>query len=109
MKSIQVYDPPMCCPTGICGTDIAFDLVSFAGMLSEFRRRGIQIERHNLAQEPMAFANNPTVKAALASDGTKALPMIFWDGEVKLQGRYPNKAERPDWIRAAGGSGEVSS
>jgi len=104
MKTIQVYDPPMCCSTGICGTNIDPDLVSFAAMLSQLGTHGIQIERYNLGQEPMAFVRNPAVKALLEKEGADALPLIFWDGEVQLKGRYPTKDERPDWFRAAHGS-----
>lgn len=109
MKTIDIYDPPMCCSTGICGTDVNPDIVSFAALLAQLAERGIQIERHNLAQSPMAFVKNPKVKEVLESDGTEALPLIFWDGEVKLKGRYPNKFDRMDWIRAAQGSKEVTS
>jgi hypothetical protein len=101
MKSIQVYDPPMCCPTGICGTDIDPDLVNFAAMLAQFRAAGIQIDRYNLAQQPMAFAQNAAVKALMMEVGTEVLPVIFWDGKVQLTGRYPNSDERPAWFRAA--------
>jgi hypothetical protein len=108
MKTIQVYDPSMCCSTGICGTNIDPDLVNFAAMLVQLGKRGIQIERHNLGQQPMAFVQNPAVKALLESDGAEALPFIFWDGQLKLKGRYPTKDERPDWIRAAHDSQEES-
>jgi hypothetical protein len=101
MKTIQVYDPPMCCSTGICGTDIDPDLVNFAAMLVRLGQHGIQIERYNLAQTPIEFVKNPTVKALLEKDGAEGLPLIFWDGEVYLKGRYPTQIERPDWIRAA--------
>jgi hypothetical protein len=101
MKTIQVYDPPMCCSTGICGTDVDPDLVSFAAMLAQLAQHGIRIERYNLGKQPMAFAQNPAVKALLETEGGEALPVIFWDGELRLKGRYPSKAERPDWIRAA--------
>ena len=109
MKTIQVYDPPMCCSTGICGTDIDPDLVSFAAMLSQLGQRGIHIERYNLGQSPMAFVQNPAVKALLETDGVEALPLTFWDGELRLQGRYPIQAERPEWIRAAVGDKEEPS
>ncbi len=59
MKTIQVYDPPMCCSTGICGTDIDPDLVNFAAMLSQLGTHGIKVERYNLGQQPMAFVQNP--------------------------------------------------
>jgi hypothetical protein len=109
MKSIQVYDPPMCCSTGICGTDIDPDLVNFAAMLSQLGTQGIQIERYNLGQQPLAFVQNPTVKALLDKEGMDVLPLIFWDGDVHLKGRYPTKDERPGWFRAAVGKGEVAS
>lgn len=91
----------MCCSTGICGTNIDPDLVNFAAMLTQLGERGIRIERHNLSQQPIAFAQNPAVRALLESEGADALPLIFWDGELKLKGRYPTKVERSDWIRAA--------
>jgi len=51
MKTVQVCDPPMCCSTGICGTNIDPDLVNFAAMLAQLGQRGIPIERYNLAGE----------------------------------------------------------
>ena len=101
MKSIQVYDPPMCCSTGICGTDIDPDLVNFAAMLAQFHKAGIQIERYNLGQQPGDFALNDAVKTLMIAEGTEVLPLIFWDGQLHLKGRYPNKHERPAWFRAA--------
>ena len=109
MKTIQVYDPPMCCSTGICGTDIDPDLVNFAAMLSQLGTHGIKVERYNLGQQPMAFAQNAAVKALLDKEGVEVLPLIFWDGEVHLKGRYPTKDERPDFFRAALGTPEEAS
>lgn len=109
MKTIQVYDPSMCCSTGICGTSVDPDLVSFAAMLAQLGQHGIQIERYNLGKQPLAFVQNATVKGLLETDGAEVLPVIFWDGEVHLKGRYPTKDERPDWIRAAHGNLEVAS
>jgi len=106
MKTIQVYDPAMCCSTGICGTEVDPDLVSFAAMLAQLATHGITIERYNLGKQPVAFVRNPVVKALLEKDGAEVLPLIFWDGEVRLQGRYPTKEERPDWFRAAHGQAQ---
>jgi hypothetical protein len=101
MKTIQVYDPAMCCATGICGTNVDPDLVNFAAMLSQLGSHGIKVERYNLGQQPMAFVQNPAVKALLDKEGVGVLPLIFWDGEVQLKGRYPTKPERPEWFRKA--------
>ena len=109
MKSIQVYDPPMCCSTGICGPNIDPDLVNFAALLAQLANHGIGIERYNLAQQPIAFAKHTEVRDLLQTEGTGVLPLIFWDGALRLKGRYPTKDERPTWIRAALGKEEVSS
>ena len=99
MKTIQVFDPPMCCSTGICGPSIDPDLVNFAASLSQLANMGVKIERQNLGQQPMAFAKNAVVKALLEKEGTTVLPVIFIDGEVYLKGRYPNHDERPEFFR----------
>lgn len=109
MKTIQVYDPPMCCSTGICGTEIDLDLINFAALLSQLGTHGIKIERFNLGQQPMAFAENAVVKELLDQEGVEVLPLMFWDGEIRLKGRYPRKDERPDWIRAAVDKSNVTS
>jgi hypothetical protein len=109
MKTIQVYDPPMCCATGICGTNVDPDLVNFAAMLSQLREHGVQIERYNLAQQPMAFVQNPAVKAIMEKEGAESFPLIFLNGEIHFKGRYPTKSERPAWFRAAVGLQEVAS
>ena len=109
MNAIQIYDPPMCCSTGICGADIDPDLVNFAAMLSQLGTQGIRIERYNLGQQPMAFVQNAAVKSLLDKEGAEVLPVIFWDGEVHLKGRYPTKEERPAWFLAALGEAEAAS
>ena len=106
MKRIQVYDPAMCCSTGICGTDINPDLVSFAALLSQLGTSGVTVERFNLGQQPMAFVQNASVKALLDQEGAEALPLIFLDGEVYLKGRYPTADERPALFQAALGQVE---
>ncbi len=101
MKSIQIYDPPMCCSTGVCGPEVDPILPRVAGMLHQLAGHGVHVERYNLAQQPVAFARNPQVRAVLESDGTDALPMIFIDGELEMQGRYPEQTERAAWMKRA--------
>ena len=56
MKTIQVFDPALCCSTGVCGVDVDQALVSFSADVAWAKLNGAQIERFNLAQQPMAFA-----------------------------------------------------
>jgi hypothetical protein len=110
MKTIQVYDPPMCCSTGLCGNDIDPALVSFAALLTQLTQQGVKVERFNLGQQPMAFVQNPAVKALLDTEGVAALPLIFIDGAVHLKGRYLTETERETLSRTAlGESAEVAS
>lgn len=97
MKSIQVFDPALCCSTGVCGVNIDQALVTFATDVDWLKSSGQQIERFNLAQQPMAFAQNAIVKAYLERSGQDALPLILVDGEVALAGRYPTRLELARW------------
>ncbi len=86
MTSIQVFDPALCCSTGVCGVDVDQQLVGFSADVDWAKQNGAQIERFNLAQQPMAFAENPVVKGFLERSGAEALPLILVDGEVALAG-----------------------
>lgn len=101
MKTIQVYDPPMCCSTGVCGPNVDPILPRFAGFLSQLASAGVKVERFNLAQQPLPFVQNPAVKALLDKDGTDALPAIFIDGQLALKGSYPDSEQRVAWMRQA--------
>lgn len=97
MKKIRVFDPALCCSTGVCGVEVDQALVSFSADVAWASTQGAQIERFNLAQQPMAFAEDPAVKGFLERSGHEALPLILVDGEVAMAGRYPNRAELARW------------
>lgn len=97
MSTIQVFDPALCCSTGICGTDVDQSLIAFAADVDWARQKGARIERFNLASEPTAFAANATVTSFLHRSGAEALPLTLVDGEVAMAGRYPNRAELARW------------
>ena len=97
MTSIQIYDPALCCSSGVCGVDVDQTLVSFSVDVDWARQNGAQIERFNLAQQPMAFAENAMVKAFSERSGQDALPLALIDGEMALAGRYPTSAKLARW------------
>ena len=101
MSTIQIFDPALCCSTGVCGVDVDQQLVGFSADVDWAKQNGAQIERFNLAQQPLAFAKNPVVKGFLERSGAEALPLILVDGEVALAGRYPNRAELVRWAGIA--------
>ena len=93
MKKIEVFDPALCCSTGVCGPEVDTALVGFAADVDSLKRSGGNIVRLNLGQDPLSFAENPLVKGLLARSGQSALPVILVEGEIALAGRYPTRSE----------------
>jgi AhpD family alkylhydroperoxidase len=89
--SLAVYDPPMCCSSGVCGPDIDPKLVQFAADLGWLAEHGVKVERFNLAQSPIAFAENDLVRGALTEKGEAALPLVMIEGRVAVSGNYPTR------------------
>ncbi|MBN8730191.1 MAG: arsenite efflux transporter metallochaperone ArsD [Acidobacteria bacterium] len=94
---VQVYDPAMCCATGVCGPAVDPRLPKFAADLDWLTSQGAIVERFNLAQQPQAFAANTTVKEALATSGTECLPLILVNGSVVSKGIYPERHDLAKW------------
>ena len=101
MKKIQIFDPALCCSSGVCGVEVDQQLVSFAADVNWANQNGASIERFNLAQQPLVFAQNAAVKGMLERSGEGALPLTLVDGEVALAGRYPRRDELTRWIDVA--------
>lgn len=93
MSKLQVFDPAMCCSTGVCGPSVDPVLPRFSADLEWLKSKGIEVERYNLAQQIAAFTENPTVKQALNSEGTKCLPMVLVDGKVVSKADYPTREQ----------------
>jgi hypothetical protein len=88
---LEVFDPPLCCPTGVCGPSVDPELVRFNADLAWLSKQGVGIDRFNLAQQPQAFAANSQVAALLGKTGTAALPLVLCEGTVVASGRYPSR------------------
>ena len=93
MSVITVFDPAMCCSSGVCGPKPDQKLSVFAADLSHLETLGHQVTRHNLAQEPAAFAANMTAKVLLEAHQNEALPIILRDGELVSYGTYPTREQ----------------
>ena len=101
MKNIQIFDPALCCSSGVCGVEVDQALVDFSATLDWAKQNGAQVERFNLAQQPMAFADNAVVCGLLERSGESALPVTLVDGELALAGRYPSRDELTRWTGTA--------
>ena len=109
MTSIQVFDPALCCNTGVCGVDVDQNLVTFAADVDWAKQNGAQIERFNLSQQPMAFAESAIVKNLLERTGQTVLPVTLVDGQLALAGRYPTRDDLARWAGVQAEPAEVKA
>ena len=92
MKKLEVFDPAMCCSTGVCGVEVDPVLVQFAADLQWMGEQGVEVKRYNLGQEPQAFAANPAVLKEMEA-GMDRLPIIAVDGQIVATGVYLSRAQ----------------
>jgi arsenite methyltransferase len=102
MKTIHVYDKPMCCSTGVCGPQVDAVLPRFAADLDWLRSQGHQVERFNLAQQPKAFVENAEVHQLLETQGTDCLPLIMVDGRLVSRRGCPSREMLTLWTQSTG-------
>ena len=91
VKRLQVFDPPMCCSTGVCGPTVDPSIAQFAADLTWLQGQGVEVVRYNLAQEPLEFAGNDLVRQQLTQHGNDCLPLLVADGQVVSAGVYPTR------------------
>ena len=91
MKKIEIFDPAMCCPTGLCGTNINPELMRVAVVVETLKRQGVIVTRHNLRDEPQVYVSNKTVNEYLQKNGAEALP------EIAVSKVYPTTKQMSEW------------
>lgn len=109
MTTIQIFDPALCCSSGVCGQDVDAQLVQASADIDWAKSQGARIERFNLAQQPLAFAQNETVRAFLERAGQDALPLTLLDGQTVLAGRYPTRQQLTQWLHLEGAPAPASA
>jgi len=109
MIKIEVFDPPLCCSTGVCGPDPDARLAIFAADLNWLETQGVEVRRYNLAQEPAAFTANPLVREIVEMTGGDGLPVVTIDGRVASQGAYPSRERLRELAGLDGSTGAQSA
>lgn len=99
MKNIRIFEPAMCCATGLCGPSINPELLRISTLLSSLKEKGIVVERYNLTSHPQVFAQNEALKELLSKHGTAILPVTTSGDDVVLTGRYPTNQEVFAWLQ----------
>jgi len=88
---VEVFDPPMCCSTGVCGPSVDPELVRVTADIQWLAEQGVTVERHGLSQEPAAFVRNPVVMEKLDAEDASCLPLVLVDGQLVSSRSYPSR------------------
>ncbi|PRM90500.1 arsenical resistance operon transcriptional repressor ArsD [Aliarcobacter cryaerophilus] len=89
MKTLKIYDPAMCCPTGVCGTSVDTKLVQLSNFLNSLDKNMFTVKRFGLSTNPQEYVTNSEVSRLLNEDGVESLPLTFLDDELLFKGDYP--------------------
>lgn len=98
MKKLEIFDPAMCCSTGVCGPSIDPELMRMATTINALKEKGMVIQRHGLSSEPQDFVSNTTINALLQKEGADILPVTLLEGVVVKTKAYPTNEELSKWL-----------
>ncbi len=90
---VRVWDPEMCCASGVCGPAPDPALIGFQQVVERLKAEGEDVQRYQLSRQPQAFVGMPQVYQLLMQQGAAALPVVTVDGKVVSVGSYPSYAQ----------------
>jgi hypothetical protein len=93
---LEIYDPALCCSTGVCGPSPDLKLIKINDLLNKLKNdfgNKIEIKRHSLSAEPREFLSNKLIQSVIQKEGKAGLPVCILNGELLTQGRYPEEGE----------------
>lgn len=93
MKKMVIYEPAMCCQTGLCGVGVDPELLRISTVLNTLKKNGVEVQRFNLSSAPQEFVNNKAVNQFINTKGVDELPVAVLDGQIVITGRYPTNEE----------------
>src|SRR5699024_10158814 len=93
MKKMEIFDPAMCCSTGVCGPSVDKNLLRVSTLLNRLEKKGVKVERYNLSSDPKAFIDNKTINNMLVDEGVDVLPVTMVEGRVVKTKEYPTNEE----------------
>lgn len=90
---VEIFDPPMCCSTGLCGPSVDQTLLTVNEMVMALQAEGIGVVRYQMTSHPQKFSQNAAVMQLVRAQQMAALPITVVRGEVLKVGAYPELAE----------------
>ena len=98
MKTMKIFEPAMCCPTGLCGVSVDPELLRISTALNTLKQNGVEVERYNLTSAPAEFVKSKAVTEYLQKFGPEKLPVVLVDDFIVIAGRYPTNEEFASWL-----------
>ncbi|PWU00991.1 MAG: arsenical resistance operon transcriptional repressor ArsD [Bacteroidetes bacterium] len=98
MSKVEIFDPALCCPTGVCGPSVDPELTRVATAIFLLEKKGCDIKRYNLGFEPAIFVEKQAINKILHERGPDSLPVTLVDGKVVKIGAYPSNEELAEWF-----------
>ena len=98
MKTMKIFEPAMCCPTGLCGVGVDPELLRISTVLNTLKQNGVEVQRYNLTSAPAEFVKSKAVTEYLQKFGPTKLPVVLVDDFIVIAGRYPTNEEFTNWL-----------
>ena len=98
---VEIFDPPMCCPTGMCGPNIDQAILDLNEVVMTLESRGVSVARYQISSHPNAFLANEEVMKIIRQQQLAALPIVVMHGKIIKVGSYPTLAEIEEQLNGA--------
>lgn len=90
---VEIFDPPMCCPTGLCGPTLDQSLLDANQMVQSLKDDGIQVARYQMSTHPHMFLKHPEIMRMVRERGMEVFPVTVIGGNILKSGSYPTRTE----------------
>jgi hypothetical protein len=98
MNKVEIFDPAMCCSTGVCGPSVDPELTRVASAVYSLEQKGFNIKRYQLTSDPEKFAENDEITRVFQEKGPDALPVVLLNDKTVKVGSYPTNQEFAQWF-----------
>lgn len=98
MKKMFIYEPALCCETGVCGVGVDPELLRISTVANNLKKSGVTLQRYNLNNFPQEFVNNADINKLINDEGVDALPATVVDGIIVKTKAYPTNGEIVMWL-----------
>lgn len=98
---IEIFEPTMCCSSGICGPSVDNNLVKISENIEILKNEfeGLVVERYQPQTHAMKFMANVEVGRLVKEKGQQILPITVVNGRIIKSGEYASLEELNSALR----------